>query len=179
MKQVVFANPESRDGKELLADALEQMGYQAESGPWRSVYLQGALELRNGTPKAGGIATASPDTIKAMPPEMLFDFLGVRLNGPKAFGKKMTINLDFTDLKKQYALTVENGVLNYAPRLAQQADASLTMTKASLDSVQLRETTLEQAISSGKIKVQGNRQAFSDFMGLLDTYEFMFNIVTP
>ena len=70
LKHVVFADPNNKEGKELLADTYEQMGYQAESGPWRSVYLQGAFELRNGVPQAGGINTASPDTIKAMPPEM-------------------------------------------------------------------------------------------------------------
>ena len=59
-------------------------------------------------PKAGGINTASPDTIRAMPPEMLFDYLAVRLNGPKAAGKKIVLNVSFTDLKKQYALVVEN-----------------------------------------------------------------------
>ena len=57
---MVFADPNNKDGKELLADTYEQMGYQAESGPWRSVYLQGAFELRNGVPSAGGINTASP-----------------------------------------------------------------------------------------------------------------------
>jgi len=179
MKHVVFANPDSREGKDLLADSLEQMGYQAESGPWRSVYLQGALELRNGTPKAGGTNVASPDTIRAMPPEMLFDYFGVRLNGPKAAGKKIALNVDFTDLRKQYALVVENGVLNYAPAFVAQPDAKITMSKATLDSIQLKETTLEKAISSGDLKVDGNRQAFSDFLGLLDTFEFWFNIVTP
>ncbi|MGL5500868.1 MAG: alkyl/aryl-sulfatase, partial [Plesiomonas shigelloides] len=82
--KVVFADPNNQAAKELNADALEQLGYQAESGPWRSAYLQGAYELRNGVPSAGGVQTASPDTIRAMTPEMLFDYLSVRLNGPKA-----------------------------------------------------------------------------------------------
>jgi alkyl sulfatase BDS1-like metallo-beta-lactamase superfamily hydrolase len=34
--------------KELQADALEQLGYQSESGPWRNFYLTAAQELRNG-----------------------------------------------------------------------------------------------------------------------------------
>lgn len=179
LKHVVFANPNSVAGKQLLADAYEQLGYQAESGPWRSVYLQGAYELRNGVPSSGGIKTASPDTIRAMPPEMLFDYLSVRLNGPKAAGKKIHLNVDFTDLGKQYALTVENGVLNYAPKAASQADASLVMTKAALDDIQLGKATLDQQIAAGNVKINGNRQAFTDFMGLLDTYNFWFNIVTP
>jgi alkyl sulfatase BDS1-like metallo-beta-lactamase superfamily hydrolase len=178
MKHVVFANPGNADAKNLLADTYEQLGYQAESGPWRSVYLQGAFELRNGVPKAGGINAASPDTIKAMPPEMLFDYLAVRLNGPKAAGKKIGINIDFTDLKKQYGLAVENAVLNHGKPLA-KPDVKLTMTKATLDAIQLKETTLEAAITKGDLKIDGKREAFTEFMGLMDTFPFWFNIVTP
>ena len=88
LKNVVFADPANKDAKELLADTYEQMGYQAESGPWRSIYLQGAYELRNGIPDVGGINPASPDTIRAMSPELLFDYLGVRLNGPEGGGQE-------------------------------------------------------------------------------------------
>jgi alkyl sulfatase BDS1-like metallo-beta-lactamase superfamily hydrolase len=115
LKHVVFADPENIAAKALLADAYEQMGYQAESGPWRSVYLQGAYELRNGVPSGGGAVTATPDTIRAMTPAMLFDYLGVRLNGEKAAGKKLVLNVDFTDLKEKYALTVENGGARLCP----------------------------------------------------------------
>ncbi len=178
MKHVVFANPGSTEAKNLLADTYEQLGYQAESGPWRSVYLQGAFELRNGVPKAGGINAASPDTIKAMPPEMLFDYLAVRLNGPKAAGKKIGINIDFTDLKKQYGLAVENAVLNHGKPLA-KPDVKLTMSKATLDAIQLKEITLEAAIAKGDLKIDGKREAFTEFMGLMDSFPFWFNIVTP
>jgi alkyl sulfatase BDS1-like metallo-beta-lactamase superfamily hydrolase len=74
---------------------------------------------------------------------------------------------------------VENGVLNYAKRAAPKADAKVSLTKATLDSIQLGEMTPEQAISSGKMKIEGNRQAFVDFVGLLDKFPFWFNIVTP
>ena len=133
LKHVVFADPENVAAKALLADAYEQMGYQAESGPWRSVYLQGAYELRNGVPSGGGAVTATPDTIRAMTPAMLFDYLGVRLNGEKAAGKKLVLNVDFTDLKEKYALTIENGVLGYAPRFGAEPDATMTLSQADTD----------------------------------------------
>lgn len=179
LKQVVFANPDSVHGKNLLADSYEQMGYQAESGPWRSVYLQGAYELRNGVPTAGGTDTASPDTIRAMPPEMLFDYLGVRLNGPKAAGKNITLNINFTDLQKEYGLTVENAVLNYAAVPIPNANVSLTLDKATLDDVQLGTITMDDAIAANRVTVDGNRDSFNEFMDLLDTPPFWFNIVTP
>nr|WP_286154353.1 MULTISPECIES: alkyl sulfatase dimerization domain-containing protein [unclassified Mycobacterium] len=179
LKHVVFANPDSVNGKNLLADSYEQMGYQSESGPWRSVYLQGAYELRNGVPTSGGTDTASPDTINAMPPEMMFDYLAVRLNGPKAAGKKITLNVDFTDLKKQYGLTVENGVLNYVDGTIPNADAGLKLTKATMNEIQLGKVKLADAISANNVTVEGKRQSVDEFVGLLDTFQLWFNIVTP
>ncbi|KHO27537.1 hypothetical protein QQ44_05195 [Mycolicibacterium setense] len=179
LKQVVFANPDNTDAKNLLADSYEQLGYQAESGPWRSVYLQGAYELRNGVPDVAATNSASPDTIKAMPPELLFDYLAVRLNGPKAAGKNITMNVNFGDLKKQYGLTVENAVLNYAPAPVPNANVTVTLDKATLDDIQLGNVELQEAISQNKVTIDGNRGSFDEFMGLLDNFPFWFNIVTP
>ncbi|MDM5123345.1 MBL fold metallo-hydrolase [Aeromonas rivipollensis] len=179
LKHLVFANPNSKEGKLLLADALEQLGYQAESGPWRSVYLQGAYELRNGVPSAGGTNTASPDTIRAMPPSMLFDYLAVRLNPEKAAGKKMTINIDFTDINEKHSLNIENAVLNHSTRYADKPDTTVTLTKKVLDDIQLGQTTLEQEIASGQVKITGDAKQFSEFVGMLDKFNFWFNIVTP
>ncbi|MNF53064.1 SCP-2 sterol transfer family protein [compost metagenome] len=178
-KQVVFAEPDNAAAKNLLADSYEQLGYQAESGPWRSIYLQGAFELRNGKPAAGGAATASPDVIRAMTPEMLFDYLAVRLNGERAAGKKLVLNYNFTDLGKSYALTVENGVLTYEANADANADVGLTMSKTALEDIQLGKATLEQKVAAGELKFDGNPQAFGEFMGLLDSFDFWFDIVTP
>ena len=192
LKHVVFANPQSEQGKYLLADAYEQLGYQAESGPWRSVYLMGAYELRNGVPSRGGLTTASPDVIRAMPPEMLFDYLAVRLNGPKAAaGNTIRLNIDFRDPKSplkiasiMYGLTVEHGVgvLNYGKPL-EPVDATLTLLKTTLDSIQLADNPkdkLDQALASGDATLEGkNTEKFTEFLGLLDTFPFWFNIVTP
>ena len=66
VNHVVFADPDNQDGRELQADALEQLGYQSESGPWRNFYLTGAKELRDGVQQLPTPNTASPDTVRAM-----------------------------------------------------------------------------------------------------------------
>jgi alkyl sulfatase BDS1-like metallo-beta-lactamase superfamily hydrolase len=178
LKHAVFANPENAEAKGLLADALEQMGYQAESGPWRSVYLQGAYELRNGTPQIEAVGSASPDVIRSMPPEMLFDYLSVRLNGPEAVGRKLSLNFDFTDLGKAYGLTVANGVLNYGPPTA-SPDVALQLRKSTLDAIQLKQVSMQEAVQRGDVVLQGRREAFQEFLELLDSFPHWFNIVTP
>lgn len=179
MKHVVFANPDNQEAKNLLADALEQLGYQAESGPWRSVYLEGAFELRNGVPQAGAPATATPDTIRAMSPDMLFDYFAVRLNPEKVEGKKYAINVVFIDIDETHGLRVENSVLNHGPKAVPGADATITLKKSVLDDIQLGTTTLDQSIANGNVKIDGDSAVVKDFMNSMDTFNFWFNIVTP
>lgn len=42
VNHLVFADPDNEEAHALQADALEQLGYQAKSGPWRNFYLSAA-----------------------------------------------------------------------------------------------------------------------------------------
>ena len=64
LDRVVFADPNNQEVRNLLADMLEQLGYVAESGPWRNFYLSGARELREGVNPAPTPNTASPDVVQ-------------------------------------------------------------------------------------------------------------------
>ncbi len=127
MNQVVFADPTNRTARELGADALEQLGFQAEAGTWRNAYLVGAMELRNGMPKVPGGNLADADTLmSALSNELFFDYLGVRLNATKAEGKTIVINWMFTDSKQQFVLNLENSALTYVKgKQASNADATI------------------------------------------------------
>ena len=181
MNHVVFADPANAAARNLQAMALEQLGYQAESGPWRNFYLTGAQELRRGVDKAITGSTASPDSIRAMPLDLFFDYLGVRLNGPKAAGKTMTINWNFTDIKERYVLALENATLNHtANKQAQDADTTVTLRRADLDEVITGgKPRLEAKLAAGDIKVEGKPEKLGELFSLLDNFDPMFNIVTP
>jgi len=171
MNHVVFADPTNREARELGADALEQLGYMAESATWRNAYLCGALELRQGLQKIPVGSTITPDTIKALPIDMFFDYLGVRLNGPKANGKKIVINWSFNDVKQNYVLNLENSALTYVPnKQAKNAEATLTLTRQTLDAITLRKLTFPQAMQSGQIKVEGDPRKVGKLLSLLDTF---------
>lgn len=180
VNHVVFADPSNQAAKNLQADTLEQLGYQAESGPWRNFYLTGAQELRNGVQKLPTPDTASPDTVKAMDLDLFFDFLAMRLKGPEVGDKHITLNFDFTDLKQQYALEMVNGVLNHTEGMqAKNADAKVTLTRDTLNKLMLKETTLKDAVSSGAIKVDGAEAKLEELMSYMDNFDFWFPIVTP
>ena len=180
MNHVVFADPENRQARELQAAALEQLGYQTENPTWRNEYLMGANELRHGVPRAIAMRVDSRDTLRAMTVELLLDYLGIRLNGPRAEGKTITMNWSFTDTGETYAVTLENAALTYTAGMQlPAADATITFRRATLDRVLVGETTLDKEIEAGSIRIQGDRRKLAELLSLLDSFEPMFNIVTP
>ncbi len=176
--QLVFADPANRDARELAADAFEQLGYQAESATARNSYLQGASELRNGVPNLPAGAGAAPDLIRSLPLEMYFDFMAVRLNGAKAAGKTIKLNWRFTDTKQNYLINLENSALTCVPDAqADDADATLTLTRATLDQISLQKTTFPAALESEQIAVSGKREKLIELIEMLDTFLPRFPVV--
>lgn len=180
VNHVVFADPENREARMLQADAFEQLGYQAESSIWRNNYLQGAKELREGVAHKGAAVLASKDAVKAMEAGLLFDYLAIRLNGPKASEKMLVINVTFKDRNENYVLTLANGVLNHKKiKPVENADVSLFITRPVLDQIILGEATSDQKIASKELQVEGEKKLLNEFFALLDNFEFWFNLVTP
>ena len=180
LSQVVFADPDNEEARLLEADALEQLGYQAE-GLWRNWYLMGAYELRNGinTPPGTG-GSASPDTLKAMSIPLFFDFWGVRLNAEKADGVQMVINWIFTDTEEQYALNLSNSALTYrSDYLAPEADLTVTLERSALDAITLGESTFEDEVAAGAIELDGDSDKLAELLAMFDTFSPEFPVVTP
>jgi alkyl sulfatase BDS1-like metallo-beta-lactamase superfamily hydrolase len=179
VSKVVFADPSNEAARNLEADALEQMGYQAEAGTWRNFYLTGAQELRNGVMKGPTPNTASPDTVRAMTPEMFFDYMAVHVNGMKAANAKALLNFDFGEQGK-YKLELENGVLNHtANAQAKDADATISLSRDTLNRIILKEETVQQAKDNGDMKISGNAAKLDELMSYMDKFDFWFNIVSP
>jgi len=180
VNHLVFADENNEAARHLLADAYEQLGYQSESGPWRNFYLTGALELRNGVDKLPVPGTASADTICAMPLDMFFDYLGVRLNGDRAAGETVNFNLELTDTGETLTWGVENAAIHYSVgRKHPEPDASLTMTRTMLNEVMMGTTNLAQQIHAGNATLTGDPKKLAGFLLWLDKFEFWFPIVTP
>jgi alkyl sulfatase BDS1-like metallo-beta-lactamase superfamily hydrolase len=180
MSHVVFADPSNVAARQLGADALEQMGYAAESATWRNAYLLGALELRRGQPSPAARAPISPDVVRAMSLDLFFDYLGVRLNGDRAEGVSTVINWVFSDLARTYVLNLEHSALTYlADRRSADADATVTLSRAVLNRLVLREISLADAIAQGLVIVEGEAGKVTELFALLDDFSLMFEVVEP
>ncbi len=179
VNHLVFAEPGNEGARQLQADAFEQLGYQAESGPWRAFYLTAAQELRNPMPASEFPRPAGSDTVRGLPTNELLDSLSVRLNGPKAGEKEFTFNLNVTDTGETYLVTVTNAVLHHEPdKKADNADADVSIERPALAHLALKEKTVSEIMADGA-SITGRPEAFQELFDLLDVFDFWFNIVEP
>jgi alkyl sulfatase BDS1-like metallo-beta-lactamase superfamily hydrolase len=180
LSHVVFADPANVEARRLGADALEQLGYASESATWRNAYLLGALELRQGAATSAARAPVSPDVVRAMSLDLFFDYLGVRLDGDRAEGRRLVINWVFSDLDRRYTMNLENCALTYlADRQGDHADAAVTLDRAALNRLVLRELTFADAIERGVVTVTGDPAKVIELFDLLDDFTLTFDVVEP
>ncbi|NNN25666.1 alkyl/aryl-sulfatase [Pseudomonas nitroreducens] len=181
VNKLVFADPTNQAARNLQADALEQLGYQAENAGWRNSYLVAAQELRNGVPRnLPSLRVSNPDALAAMDTGLLFDYLGVRMNAQKAEGEDFSINLVLPDKNEQYLLELKNSHLNNIKGVqSENAGQTVTIDRADLNRLMLKEVSPVRLVFEGKLKSSGNPLLLAKLFGMLDDFDFWFDIVTP
>lgn len=110
---VAFANPQNEKARLLCADALEQLGYQAESSIWRNAYLVGAEELRYGVPEKdrSGVARNKYGILEQTTARRALGYLGIVIDGEKAAQEDLKFRLDITDTDEHFTLYLYAGTL--------------------------------------------------------------------
>ncbi len=180
LNHVVFADPSNTDARALLADVLTQLGYQSENGVWRNFYLTGAQELRNGVLDLGRGNAVNPDTLAAMPVEMLVDYLAVRLDGPRAAGRHLVIDLALSDLPHRLSIVVRRGVLHCVEdRTGDAADLTLHTTSDTFKALVIGTTDAAAEVRDGRLTTEGDPAVLDELVDLLDSFSLWFPIVEP
>lgn len=180
LNHLVFAEPGNDDAAELLAATYDQLGYQAESGPWRDVYLTAALELRQGTPETGAGIEDAVDLIRATPLNQFMELLAVTLDGEKADGREFTLTIDFTDLGEVHTLELANAVLHHRPgKPPKEPNATIAITHELFIKLLTGGAGAKDIVFSDDVSVSGSRMDLVKFFGLLDPPDPVFEIVRP
>jgi alkyl sulfatase BDS1-like metallo-beta-lactamase superfamily hydrolase len=180
MKEVVYAQPDNREACALCADALEQMGYQAESATWRNAFLYGAQELRHGMVQMPARIAMGADTLAGLSSDAFFDMLAVRIDPAKAAGQSFIVNWRFTDRTEAFAMTIRHSTLTHRVGASPAATATVIASRATLDSLVLQKVKIPEALASGALKIEGDPSRLAALFGMFDTPSgLMFDILTP
>lgn len=178
---LVYADPTNTAARLLCADALEQLGYQSESGTWRNAYLSAALELRNGNAsEIGKNAKSDGSMLKNMTAEMIFDYVGILLDKKAISDKEFIINVKLTDTKENITLHFVNGaLLQYHNYLSESPDLTITCPKNAL--ALIIQGNMEKI--SASMKLEGDVTVLKTMVDNLNQFSATdnanFNIIEP
>ena len=174
---LVFADPANMEARYLCADALEQLGYQAESGAWRNAYLVAAYELRSGTdayPQTNRIGVGT--TAQGMDAQTMLDYMGIMLDAEKLAGKSFTVSLKLSD-GDDYLLKVHHGVLLYYKGTS---DAAADLTLSTVRTGILAIANGDQESVEKLVTVEGGDEALLTLLcESMAQPELYFNIIEP
>jgi alkyl sulfatase BDS1-like metallo-beta-lactamase superfamily hydrolase len=179
LNHLVFAAQGGQTAKDWLAATYEQMGYQAESGAWRSYFLTGAQELRVGLVARNVANPGSADVLRSVPTRTLLDAMAVRFDGTKVSKNAKSINFVFTDTKETFSVEVNRSTALARPGLADDPAVTLTLTRTAFDKLIGRQAQFGDLQKAGEIKLRGSAVAIGEYLTALDTPELWFNIVEP
>ena len=180
LNHLVFAEPDNTAARELQADAMEQLGYQAESSTFRNAYLMGAQELRQGPPPPSNTMVRGRGLLAAMTVEQVFDTIAVRLKSDEVGGLSAVVNWTFPDIDEKWTMELSNRTLcSTRGRHDPRADVSLTLTRTTLIAVVTQQSNITDEMSNGNITIDGDADALVHVLGHLDAFQTNFSIVEP
>jgi alkyl sulfatase BDS1-like metallo-beta-lactamase superfamily hydrolase len=176
LNHLIFAAPDNRQARALLARTHRQMAYQAESAIWRNMYLMAAQELENGVAQRGA-GVQSADLVAATPTSYILDLLAVRLNPERLGSRRYAFNLVFPERNERFAVTIANGVLVHERDVMLDAPTVTAPRAAFLQAMATQ--TLSRAVLSGAVRISGARRSLEGLGEVFDTPDPNFAIVTP
>ena len=184
MKHAVYAHPDHQPARLLAAEAMEQMGFQAESATWRNAYLLAAQEYRYGTPKPF-TQVLGGTLLPAVSNELLFDALAVRWNAVRGEGVSFVMAWQFTDAEigknEIWLIEIRNGAMNSicvsGTNQALKADITLTLKRSVLQDILQQKTTPADAAQAGQLQITGDRALLTAFFKNLDHFKGNFPVI--
>ena len=116
-----------------------------------------------------------------MPIADVFDYLGTRVNGPRAgTPRPVVINWTFTDTRESLTSTLEHGALTSTTRrMASDAGATVTTTRPVFEAAILGLRTLADALDDGEMTARGNVNAVRNLWALLVDFGSGIPLVAP
>lgn len=178
LNKLVYAEPENPEGRQLLADAFEQLGYQQESPSVRNSFLAAALELRSGIPTGVPPTSTGPDFVRALSTLQFLDYLGIQLDSSKVGDAAFVMNLLTPDVDESFVVELSNGTLTSLPGfLAQNPDLTLTINRSDLEKAMIGVEPLQQQVAQGSATLDGDPAILGMLDGVMTQFDPTFAIM--
>jgi len=177
LDRILFDDETNKQARDLQASTFEQIAYGCENGTWRSAFLAGAHELRNGI---FGTPVTSTGLAGALTIEQILSSLAVRIDGPKVWDQRVMITWEFADLNSVYVTELRNGTLIHRETNTPASNSThVTLTKAAFLGLVAGALTINESVATGQIVINGQSEDIDSLLNAVGPVDPDFPIVTP
>jgi alkyl sulfatase BDS1-like metallo-beta-lactamase superfamily hydrolase len=177
LDRILFDDETNQQARHLQASTFEQIAYGCENGTWRSAFLAGAHELRNGI---FGTPVSSTGLAGALSIDQILASLAVRIDGPRVWDQQLAITWEFTDLNSIHVTELRNGTLIHrATKVPASNTTRVVLTKPDFLGIVAGAITVAEALADGQITVDGDSNHVTSLLEAVGPVDPDFPIVTP
>ncbi|HYC55821.1 MAG TPA: alkyl sulfatase dimerization domain-containing protein [Candidatus Binatia bacterium] len=153
------------EARTVRAAALRKLAAEETSANGRNYYRTQALEAEE------KLAVTAPD-LSAMPPELLdilpvegfLRAMTVRLDPDKALSTPTRVGFHFSDIDRDFGISLRNGIAYFETRIPENADMTLTTTSQIWKEILTRKRNATAAFVKGDVTVDRNRLELAKFL---------------
>jgi len=163
LSYLISAEPDHQAARQLKADALRAMAQTTRSGiQTRNFLLTHALHLEGKIdwtkpPAISLLPAPSTSSVLATPPGTYLKLLETQID-PERSKDLDIVQITFADLNRSWALHVRRGVAEVTEFVPDNVDATLSLPRLVWAKIVLKETTLQESLSSGMATLEGSEE---------------------
>ncbi len=181
VQNLYLLDTNDKEVRQLKADILRQLAHRTTGSISRGFLLSEAQALE-GKIKAPLVVLPSAEIIAGSPATFV-DYYRIYIDPDKSKNTDKVIEFVFTDHKDQsVALHIRRGVVEFVPEPSnylKKADFVLKLDGKTWAELYLGSTTLDEAISNGKVQVEGNPEEVAVIFDMFDKFEATKNYLVP
>ncbi|WP_114324814.1 alkyl sulfatase dimerization domain-containing protein [Candidatus Colwellia aromaticivorans] len=167
---LVKVNPTDAEARQLLADAMRQMGYNTQASIPRSFYLAKALEME-GKIQIPTIMFTGPESVTGFPAATTVEQYRVRLDPKVSYGKNQVLSIEVDgDASGVMGLHVRSGITEFVPTLSEyshKADISIKLSLNAWAGYFVGDITLDDLLARKDVNTS-NKAKVKAFFSLFD-----------
>jgi alkyl sulfatase BDS1-like metallo-beta-lactamase superfamily hydrolase len=174
LSYLISAQPDHQAARQLKADALRAMAQTTRSGiqtrnflTTHALHLEGKLDWTK-PPAISFLPDPTTTSVLATPPGTYLKFLEAQIDPEASKDLESIVKIIFSDLGQSWALHVRRGVAEVTEIVPENVDVTLSLPRLEWAQIVLKETTLLDALSSGKATLEGSEETLLAVFNSLD-----------
>ena len=173
LTHVLRVDVDDRQARQLKADALRELGYQAVNPIWRNNYLMAAKEIDGTLDRAELLNTvramANPDIVSTIPIPLLLRALTTRLDPAQSAGAQVLVSFRTSDTDTSYGLAVRSEVAEALTDAPTAPTLDIETTESALRGLLTGRRSWQQALEDGATTLKaGAAEEAERFWSLFD-----------